>query len=109
MSGDGNTPGPLAHIGISGEPHQLAEHLRAVSTLASDFGEFMGSSAWAAFAGLWHDLGKYRAGFQTYIRQAQDPNAHIEGRIGGRDKTHSAAGAFGRSVTFPSGRVSRVR
>lgn len=94
MSGDANPPEPLAHIGRNGEPHQLAEHLREVSTLASVFAGCMGSSAWAAFAGLWHDLGKYRAGFQTYIRQAQDPDAHIEGRIGGRDKTHSAAGAL---------------
>jgi CRISPR-associated endonuclease/helicase Cas3 len=49
-------------------------------------------AAWAHLAGLWHDLGKFRPGFQQYIRQ--DENAHIERRIGSRDKTHSAAGAL---------------
>lgn len=48
---------------------------------------------WASLAGLWHDLGKFRPGFQLYIRQ--DPEAHIEGRaLVTADKTHSAAGAL---------------
>lgn len=43
-------------------------------------------------AGLWHDLGKFRPGFQRYIRLSD--NAHIEGRgVGQREKSHSAAGA----------------
>lgn len=45
-------------------------------------------------AGLWHDLGKRRTGFQRYIRQSGGIEAHIEGRIADRDKTHSAAGAL---------------
>jgi len=44
-------------------------------------------------AGLWHDLGKFRSGFQSYVRQ--DESAHVEGRsVVSSDKTHSAAGAL---------------
>ena len=84
----------LAHSG----GHKLVDHLEAVAHLSADFarawpaGEM--SSGWAYLAGLWHDLGKYRPGFQRYV--VYDPNAHIEGqgKVGGRDKTHSAAGAL---------------
>lgn len=71
--------------------HPLDEHLRAVARLAADFATVFGAGDWGRLAGLWHDLGKYRSGFQRYIRQ--DPDAHIEGRVVGADKTHSAAGA----------------
>lgn len=49
---------------------------------------------WARLAGLWHDLGKYRPGFQRYIRDSsgyERENAHIEGMRGRVE--HSAAGA----------------
>lgn len=72
--------------------HLLADHLRAVAALASGFSESFDSSQWGYLAGLWHDLGKYRAGFQRYVRQTSD--AHIEGKVTGRDKTHSTAGAL---------------
>lgn len=52
------------------------------------------AGAWAYQAGLWHDLGKYRPGFQRFVRLADNPDAHIEGKVGGREKTHSAAGAL---------------
>jgi hypothetical protein len=75
--------------------HPLGEHLVSVGSLAAGFAAFRPSdAAWARLAGLWHDLGKYRPGFQTYLRQANDPDAHIEGKVGGREKTHSAAGAL---------------
>lgn len=49
---------------------------------------------WAHLAGLRHDLGKFRTGFQRCIRLANNVDAHIEGRIRDRDKTHSAARAL---------------
>jgi len=85
---------PLAHSG----GHLLADHLRAVADIAADFSQAFDSvtvtQRWAYLAGLWHDLGKYRAGFQRYLQQSDSPDAHIEGKVGGREKTHSAAGAL---------------
>lgn len=86
----------LAHTAESadGSPraHELAEHLRQVSEGASSNAAAFGGADWARLAGLWHDLGKYRPGFQRYIRDCSD--AHIEGRVPSKDKTHSAAGAL---------------
>jgi len=85
---------PLAHIDSSGRGHRLSEHLGAVSTLAGQFAKGIGSQPWGELAGLWHDLGKYRVGFQRYLHQSADVDSHIEGRVGGAEKTHSAAGAL---------------
>jgi len=74
--------------------HRLEDHLLDVSSLAAEFAAEFGAAPWAALAGIWHDLGKYREGFQRYIRQCGDPDAHIEGRVAGPEKTHSAAGAL---------------
>lgn len=96
---------PAAHIRSdkSGEweIHSLEKHLREVGRRAGDMAAYFSSSEWAQLAGLWHDLGKYRSGFQSYIRQAHDSDAHIEGRVGGRDKTHSAAGALWAQQYLP--------
>lgn len=85
---------PLAHSG----GHLLETHLRAVAHIAADFSQAFDaaepSQRWAYLAGLWHDLGKYRPGFQRYLEQSNNPDAHIEGKVGGREKTHSAAGAL---------------
>ena len=85
---------PLAHSG----GHLLAVHLQAVAKMAANFSKPFESVAetqrWAYLAGLWHDLGKYRPGFQRYLAQSNNPDAHIEGKVGGREKTHSAAGAL---------------
>lgn len=58
---------PLAHSG----GHLLADHLNKVAELAREFSHALGPAGacadWAYLAGLWHDLGKYRAGFQRYI------------------------------------------
>jgi len=105
---------PLAHSG----GHLLAAHLQCVAARAADFSAAFESATatrrWAYLAGLWHDLGKYRPGFQRYV--VYDPNAHIEGqgKVGGREKTHSAAGALWAMQTLgeshgPNGeRAARV-
>ncbi|NMG55556.1 CRISPR-associated endonuclease Cas3'' [Aromatoleum aromaticum] len=72
--------------------HELKEHLSRVSQMAASFAAVFGAGNWAGIAGVWHDLGKYRPGFQRYIRECAD--AHIEGRVTSSDKTHSAAGAL---------------
>ncbi len=72
--------------------HALDDHLQAVARLARGLSQSAGPD-WGHLAGLWHDLGKFRPGFQRYVRQ--DSNAHIEGRgPASSDKTHSAAGAL---------------
>ncbi|MDP2817921.1 MAG: CRISPR-associated endonuclease Cas3'' [Polaromonas sp.] len=85
---------PLAHSG----GHLLAAHLQSVAGIAAGFSEAFEPATltqrWAYLAGLWHDLGKYRPGFQRYLLQSDNPDAHIEGKVGGREKTHSAAGAL---------------
>ncbi len=85
---------PLAHSG----GHLLVDHLQGVAALAGDFAQSFDATEpaqrWAYLAGLWHDLGKYRPGFQKYVRLANNPDAHIEGKVIGREKTHSAAGAL---------------
>ena len=85
---------PLAHSG----GHLLVEHLQKVAALAAEFSQPFDAAEpalrWAYLAGLWHDLGKYRPGFQRYVRLADNPDAHIERTVGGREKTHSAAGAL---------------
>ncbi len=94
---DDEQPQWVAHVRSDGQRlqwHSLDEHLNKVSALAADFAAEFGAAPWAALAGIWHDLGKYREGFQRYIRQCGDPDAHIEGRVAGPEKTHSAAGAL---------------
>jgi CRISPR-associated endonuclease/helicase Cas3 len=81
-----------------GLPHQLDDHLTEVARRAAQHAGHFGA-AWAHLAGLWHDLGKYRPGFQTYIRL--DPDAHIEGKLPARsDKSHAAAGALHAIATL---------
>jgi CRISPR-associated endonuclease/helicase Cas3 len=75
-------------------PHDLEAHLRAVAELAGTAARNFNASDWAHLAGLWHDLGKYRDGFQTYIRDKsgfERENAHVESL--GQRVEHSAAGA----------------
>lgn len=91
---------PIAHAarneaGNWRDPHDLSEHLRTVGALAADFARTFGAD-WARVAGRWHDLGKYRPRFQSYIRSVSgfefDPDAHIKGEAG--KAPHSTAGAM---------------
>ncbi len=102
---------PLAHVRLGADGfwyrHSLDEHLRAVAQLSGDFAAHFGARDWAALAGLWHDLGKYRTRFQGYIRTASgldQETAHIESRPG--RVTHSTAGALLAEERL--GRVGRV-
>ncbi|HOM13374.1 MAG TPA: CRISPR-associated endonuclease Cas3'' [Rubrivivax sp.] len=80
--------GFIAH----GPAHGLLDHLRGVAQLTAARLP-TASAPWGRLAGLWHDLGKFRPGFQRYVRL--DLDAHIEGRaLVSADKTHSAAGAM---------------
>ncbi len=73
------------------DKHYLEDHLHKVAQLAAAFAASFNSSDWAYLAGLWHDLGKYQAAFQKYIRGVSGYEAHIEapGRV-----DHSTAGAI---------------
>lgn len=84
---------PLPGGAAGSPPHLLNDHLRAVGLLAERFAA-PSAREWARLAGLWHDLGKRRVGFQRFIRAVGGVDAHIEGRVPDRDKTHSAAGAL---------------
>ena len=70
----------LAHSG----GHLLVAHLKSVAGMAADFSAaFEPATAtrrWAYVAGLWHDLGKYRPGFQRFLVQlgAQTRNRHAQ-------------------------------
>jgi CRISPR-associated endonuclease/helicase Cas3 len=90
------------------EPHPqlLIEHLNGVALRAGASAAHFSASDWARLAGLWHDLGKYRPGFQRYIRDSAD--AHCETTVTPRDKTHSAAGALWALQTFSENHGGRI-
>ena len=97
----------VAHVKLNAngewdEPHLLDDHLRCVQKLAEELAVDIGAD-WAALAGLWHDMGKYRQKFQDYIRIQsgyEQENAHIEN---GKRAPHSTAGAIHATKLFPAG------
>jgi CRISPR-associated endonuclease/helicase Cas3 len=74
---------------LLGERHDLVAHLRAVAARATEFGAAFGSPDPAYWLGLWHDVGKFHADFQTYLDAC---DAHPAGR--GRGPDHKAAGVL---------------
>ncbi len=99
----------VAHMKVGAEGaefHGLDDHLAAVGRLAGAFAGSFGAAELGALAGCWHDLGKFRPGFQKYVHSPQGVQAHIEARVPGRDKNHSAAGALHAIKQFDTaGRV----
>ena len=58
---------------------------------AAGFAEAFGAAEWGRLLGLWHDLGKYSAKFQDYLRSVNGLEASLETQPGKVD--HSTAGA----------------
>ncbi|MEE9493344.1 MAG: CRISPR-associated helicase Cas3', partial [Gammaproteobacteria bacterium] len=91
----------IAHVRFDGEgnpvEHWLEDHLCNVANISAKYASVFGSEDWVELAGRWHDLGKYSADFQEYIRDQsgyERENAHVEttnmkGRV-----NHSSAGAL---------------
>jgi CRISPR-associated endonuclease/helicase Cas3 len=97
---------PLAHLTEEGRGHDLRAHLERVATLAQEFANAFDSGTWGFLAGLWHDLGKYAAEFQTYIRHANGFEAHLESRtIRGRVDHSTAGGLFAVERFAEAGRL----
>ncbi len=76
----------------------LRDHLESVAQGAAGLAAPFGASEWARLAGLWHDLGKYSAEFQSYLRQAAGDlhEAEVSQRV-----DHSSAGAQHAVARFP--------
>jgi CRISPR-associated endonuclease/helicase Cas3 len=74
---------------LSGNWHELTNHLRAVANSARIFSDKFGGGEFGYWAGLWHDLGKFTQEFQDYLKTPEKK----------RGPDHSSAGAI---HAFPS-------
>jgi CRISPR-associated endonuclease/helicase Cas3 len=96
----------LAHLVRDGESwrfHALDDHLRATGEIAAGFAAAFASEDWARIAGLWHDLGKHRQSFQSYLRAVTgyEPLHGAPQRV-----DHSTAGAiYALDELGPTGRL----
>ena len=67
-----------------GVPHALRDHLQAVGNLARGFaGKAVPPGDVAYWAGLLHDLGKYRDEFQQYCRAERDSSTETHHAVYG--------------------------
>jgi CRISPR-associated endonuclease/helicase Cas3 len=82
----------------AGKRHSLQKHLGGVGALAESFAKRSNSelSEAARWAGLLHDLGKYRDEFQQYLR------AEREGSTETHHAVYGAALAYSRSWLGPA-------
>jgi CRISPR-associated endonuclease/helicase Cas3 len=60
----------FAHTSVDGPWEPLETHLEEVAEMAGRFGGKFGLNSMARQIGLWHDVGKYSAAFQKYLRTA---------------------------------------
>lgn len=95
-----NDPQYIAHYrGKDGARQSLEAHLRGVGELARSHAEKIGLHTQGELLGILHDLGKYSAAFQTYIKSAvgllnQDEDEGFVDAAGLKGKIdHSTSGA----------------
>ncbi|HEY6763743.1 MAG TPA: CRISPR-associated helicase Cas3', partial [Candidatus Sulfotelmatobacter sp.] len=105
----------IAHHRTSGEDQSLSSHLAEVASLASLFAGKIGLPNAGELVGLLHDLGKYSAAFQNYLKSAvgyleQDKDddfidpERMKGKI-----DHSTAGAQAIFREFKKrGQIDRI-
>jgi len=77
----------------------LIDHLLAVAERARGFAEPFCAGEWAYLAGLWHDLGKYSADFQAYLKRSSSSDYHSAELRGKVD--HTSAGAQHAVMSYP--------
>ena len=99
---------PYAHT-REGRPreewHGLFDHLEETARLAGQFASGFGAEGWGYLEGLWHDIGKSGAAFQTYLSSSSEAGGDVHGsEIRGR-VDHSTAGAQHAARRGPTGRL----
>jgi len=57
----------------AGERHLLTDHLEGVASLAAAFSRDLGAEQIGYYLGLWHDLGKFHAGFHAHVTRWKEP------------------------------------
>src|SRR5206468_1711977 len=86
----------------NGSWHKLADHLRGVGERAAEFAQQMNPELVesARWAGLLHDLGKYREEFQAYLRKERESSTETHHAV------YGAALAFRRKWLGPALAIS---